>query len=160
EFEQTPAGPACPAREVSNFKISGLTVENAEIGIFLLSVDKFQVVGGIYLSNAEYGIFPRCSLDGLISGNSGSGGNDATNYVGEDERTTVENNALTTGEFGVERETTNTSVVQNTLATPNTAGIFVIVLPGLPKGSTETALIEGNNVNKNNRPNPFPPACA
>ena len=156
-FEETPAGPVCPAREVSNFTISGLTVENAEIGIFLFSVDKFQVAGGIYVNNTEYGIFPRCSRDGLISGNSGGGGNDATIYVGEDERTTVENNGLTNGEFGVELENTNNSVVRNNLATTNTAGIFVIVLPGLPKGSTETALIEGNNVNKNNRPNPFPP---
>ena len=157
EFEETPTGPVCPAREVSNFKISGLTVENAEIGIFLFSVDKFQVAGGIYVNNTEYGIFPRCSRDGLISGNSGGGGNDATIYVGEDENTTVENNGLTNGEFGVELENTNNSVVRNNLATTNTAGIFVIVLPGLPKGSTETALIEGNNVNKNNRPNPFPP---
>src|SRR5262249_34715924 len=39
-------GPTCPALEVSNFKISGLTVENAaDTGIFLFSVDKFQVVG-------------------------------------------------------------------------------------------------------------------
>ena len=159
EFEGTPAGPVCPAREVSNFKISGLTVENAEIGIFLFSVDKFQVSAGNYLNNTEYGIFPRCSRNGLISGNSGGGGNDATIYVGEDENTVVENNGLTNGEFGVELENTNNSVVRNNLATTNTAGVFVIVLPGLPKGSTETALIEGNNVNKNNRPNPFPPAC-
>src|SRR5262249_27135003 len=109
-------GPTCPAREVSNFKISGLTVENAaDTGIFLFSVDKFQVVGGNYLNNAEYGIFPRCSRDGLISGNSGGGGNDATIYVGEDERTTVENNGLTNGEFGVELENTDNSVVRNNL---------------------------------------------
>jgi len=156
-FEGTPQAPTCPAREVSNFTISGLTVENAEIGIFLFSVDKFQVSAGNYLNNTEYGIFPRCSRNGLISGNSGGGGNDATIYVGEDENTVVENNGLTNGEFGVELENTDNSVVRNNLATTNTAGVFVIVLPGLPKGSTETALIEGNNVNKNNRPNPFPP---
>jgi parallel beta-helix repeat protein len=157
EFEP---GPACPALEVSNFKISGLTVENAAFtGILIFSVDKFQVVGGNYLNNAEYGIFPRCSRDGLISGNFGSGGNDATIYVGEDERTTVENNGLTNGEFGVELENTDNSVVRSNLVTTNTSGIFVIVLPGLPKSATETALIEGNVVQKNNRPNPFPPVC-
>src|SRR5262249_7349968 len=84
---------------------------------------------------------------------------DATIYVGEDERTTVENNGLTNGEFGVELENTDNSVVRNNSLTANTSGIFVIVLPGLPKSSTETALIEGNNVNKNNRPNPFAPVC-
>jgi parallel beta-helix repeat protein len=153
-------GPTCPAYGVSNFKISGLSVRNAkDTGIFLFGVDKFQVVGGNYLNNSEYGVFPRCSRDGLISGNSGGGGNDATIYVGEDEHTVVENNSLTNGEFGVELENTDNSVVRNNLLTTNTSGIFVIVLPNLPKSSTETALIEGNAVNKNNRPNPFPPVC-
>ena len=37
--------------------------------------------------------------------------------------------------------------------------IFVIVIPGLPKATTEKALIENNVVQKNNRPNPFPLVC-
>ena len=35
----------------------------------------------------------------------------------------------------------------------------MIVLPGLPKSSTENAVIEENKVISNNRPNPFPPLC-
>jgi hypothetical protein len=35
----------------------------------------------------------------------------------------------------------------------------VIVLPNLPKSTTEVALIESNTVKSNNRPNPFPPVC-
>src|SRR5262249_13347334 len=70
-----------------------------------------------------------------------------------------ENNGLTNGEFGVELENTDNSVVRSNLLSANTSGIFVIVLPGLPKSATETALIEGNVVQKNNRPNPFPPVC-
>jgi parallel beta-helix repeat protein len=150
-------GPACPAYGVSNFKIRGLSVRNAkETGIFLFGVDKFQVVGGNYLNNAKYGIFPRCSRDGLISQNSAGGGNDATIYVGVDKNTVVEKNLLTNGELGIELESTDNSVVRNNLLTENTTGIFVIVLPNLPKFSTETALIERNVVYKNNRPNPFP----
>ena len=49
--------------------------------------------------------------------------------------------------------------MRNNLLSENTTGIFVIVLPNLPTSSTETALIEGNVVHKNNRPNPFPPVC-
>jgi hypothetical protein len=49
--------------------------------------------------------------------------------------------------------------VLNNKLSGNTTGIFVIVLPNLPKSSTEMALIEGNVVHKNNRPNPFPPLC-
>jgi parallel beta-helix repeat protein len=153
-------GPSCPAYGVSDFNISGLSVRNAEdTGIFLFGVDKFEVSGGDYLNNGEYGIFPRCSRDGLISQNSGGGGNDATIYVGVDENTVVEKNRLAGGELGIELENTDNSVVRGNKLTDNTTGIFVIVLPNLPTSSTETALIEGNVVHKNNRPNPFPPVC-
>jgi parallel beta-helix repeat protein len=153
-------GPACPAFGVSDFKISGLSVRNAaDTGIFLFGVDKYEVSGGEYLDNGEYGIFPRCSRDGVISQNSGGGGNDATIYVGVDENTVVEKNRLSNGELGIELESTDNSFVLNNKLTDNTTGIFVIVLPNLPKSSTEAALIEGNVVHKNNRPNPFPPIC-
>lgn len=153
-------GPACPAFGVGNFKINGLSVRNAEeTGIFLFGVDKFEVNGGEYLDNGEYGIFPRCSRNGVISHNSGGGGNDATIYVGVDENTVVEKNHLSGGQLGIELESTDNSFVLNNKLTDNTTGIFVIVLPNLPKSSTEMALIEGNVVHKNNRPNPFPPLC-
>jgi parallel beta-helix repeat protein len=153
-------GPTCPAFGVSNFKISGLSVRNAEeTGIFLFGVDKYEVSGGEYLDNGEYGIFPRCSRDGVISHNSGGGGDDATIYVGVDENTVVEKNRLSNGELGIELESTDNSFVLDNKLSGNTTGIFVIVLPNLPKSSTEMALIEGNVVHKNNRPNPFPPLC-
>jgi parallel beta-helix repeat protein len=153
-------GPACPAYGLSDFTIRGLSVRNAEdTGIFLFGVDKFEVSGGNYLDNGEYGIFPRCSRDGLIGKNFGGGGNDATIYVGVDKNTVVEKNRLVGGELGIELENTNDSVVRDNLLSENTTGIFVIVLPNLPTSSTERALIEGNVVHMNNRPNPFPPVC-
>jgi parallel beta-helix repeat protein len=160
EFEGTEEEPLCPALNVSNFKIRGLTVENAdETGIFLFGVDGFEVASGHYLNNHEYGIFPRCSHNGLIAKNTGGGGNDATIYVGVNHGVTVEGNTLTNGELGIELESTDESIVRGNKLKENTTGIFVIVLPGLPKSSTEKALIEGNVVQKNNRPNPFPPFC-
>jgi parallel beta-helix repeat protein len=153
-------GPVCPALNVSNFTIRGLTVRNAErTGLFLFGVDGFEVSGGRYLDNGEYGIFPRCSHSGLIAHNFGGGGDDATVYVGVDDGVTVEKNNLTNGELGIELESTDNSIVRGNKLEGNTTGIFVIVLPNLPKSSTETALIEGNVVHKNNRPNPFPPVC-
>lgn len=153
-------GPACPVYGVSNFSISGLSVRNAEdTGIFLFGVDKYEVSGGDYLNNGEYGIFARCSREGLIDHNSGGGGNDATIYVGVDNETVVEKNHLSNGELGIELENTSNSIVRGNKLTNNTTGIFVIVLPNLPTSSTETALIERNVVHKNNRPNPFPPVC-
>jgi parallel beta-helix repeat protein len=153
-------GPTCPAYSVSNFRIIGLTVQNADdTGIFLFGVDGFHVTRGSYVNNAEYGIFPRCSREGLINGNSGGGGDDATIYVGVDNGVTVEKNNLSNGELGIELESTDDTIVRNNMVKENTTGIFVIVLPGLPKSSTENALIEENKVIANNRPNPFPPVC-
>jgi len=153
-------GPTCPAYSVANFRIIGLTVENADdTGIFLFGVDGFHVTGGSYLNNDEYGIFPRCSREGLINKNSGGGGDDATIYVGVDNGVTVERNMLTNGELGIELESTDNTIVRSNTLKENTAGIFVIVLPGLPKSSTEKAVIEENKVIGNNRPNPFPPLC-
>jgi len=153
-------GPTCPAYGVSNFRIIGLSVQDADdTGIFLFGVDGFHVTGGTYLNNDEYGIFPRCSRDGLINKNSGGGGDDATIYVGVDDNVTVERNNLTNGELGIELESTDNSFVRGNKLKENTTGIFVIVLPGLPKSSTEKALIEENTVISNNRPNPFPPLC-
>jgi parallel beta-helix repeat protein len=153
-------GPSCPAYGVSNFRIIGLSVQNADnTGIFLFGVDGFHVTGGSYLNNDEYGIFPRCSRDGLVNRNSGGGGDDATIYVGVDNNVTVERNNLTNGELGIELESTDNTVVRGNKLKENTTGIFVIVLPGLPKSSAEKALIEENSVISNNRPNPFPPVC-
>jgi parallel beta-helix repeat protein len=153
-------GPTCPAYGVSNFRIIGMSVQNADnTGIFLFGVNGFHVTNGSYLNNDEYGIFPRCSREGLIAKNSGGGGNDATIYVGVDDGVTVERNNLTNGELGIELESTDNTIVRKNRLNENTTGIFVIVLPGLPKSSTEKALIEENNVTANNRPNPFPPVC-
>lgn len=153
-------GPTCPAYSVSNFRIIGLSVQKAEkTGIFLFGVNGFHVTGGSYLDNGEYGIFPRCSREGLINRNSGGGGNDATIYVGVNDKVTVEKNNLTNGELGIELESTDNTIVRSNRLVDNTTGIFVIVLPGLPKASTEKALIEENTVKANNRPNPFPPVC-
>jgi parallel beta-helix repeat protein len=153
-------GPTCPAYSVSSFRIIGLSIRNAEeTGIFLFGVDGFHVTSGSYLDNGEYGIFPRCSREGLINGNSGGGGDDATIYVGVDNGVTVEKNKLTNGELGIELESTDNTIVRKNTLRENTTGIFVIVLPGLPKSSTEKALIEENSVISNNRANPFPPVC-
>ncbi len=145
---------------VSDFTIDGLTIRNADdTGIFLMGVNRFRVTNGSYLNNGEYGIFPRCSRDGRVDHNSGGGGDDATIYVGVDKFIEVDGNVLTNGELGIELEDTDDTTVHDNVLRNNTAAIFVIVLPGLPTTSTNRALIEGNVVTGNNRPNPFPPVC-
>jgi hypothetical protein len=67
--------PTCPALSVHGFTLDGLTIGDAEdTGLRLMGVDGFRVSGGLYAHNAEYGVFPRCSSNGLIEGNRGGGG--------------------------------------------------------------------------------------
>jgi parallel beta-helix repeat protein len=149
--------PVCPALTVENFTIKGLTIRDASFtGIFLIGVDGFRVTGGRYLDNEEYGVFPRCSRDGLIDHNSGGGGDDATVYVGVDDNIAVKNNKLTNAVMGIELENTTDSYVAGNKLSGNTTGILVVVLPGLPTSSTENAVIERNVIKANNLPNPFP----
>jgi len=150
--------PVCPPLSVHNFTLDGLTIQNSDdTGIFLLGVDGFHVTHGRYVDNAEYGVFPRCSHNGLIDHNSGGGGEDATVYVGVDDGVVVEKNDLRDGEIGIELENTLHSIVRNNHVSGNVAGILVVVLPGLPRAVTDDALIEDNVIDANNLPNPFPP---
>ena len=153
--------PVCPPISIEGFAIRGLTVRNAEEnGIFLIGVSGFEVTQGRYVANGEYGIFPRCSTDGRIAGNrvdAAQVADDAGIYVGVDDRVLVEGNVSTGGPIGIEIENTLNTVVRSNLATGNTAGILVVVLPGLPRASTENILIERNVVSRNNYPNPIPP---
>jgi parallel beta-helix repeat protein len=150
--------PVCPPLTVHDFTIKGLTIRDADFtGIFLIGTDGFRVTGGRYLDNDEYGVFPRCSQDGLIDHNAGGGGDDATVYVGVDDNVTVKKNKLTNGEIGIELENTMNSHVAGNKLSGNVTGILVVVLPGLPTSSTENALIERNVIRANNLPNPFPP---
>jgi parallel beta-helix repeat protein len=152
-----PVFPGCPNLSIHGFTLEGLTVQNADdTGVFLRGVDGFRLTGTRYVNNAEYGAFPRCSRDGRIDHNSGGGGEDATVYVGVDDNITVENNNLTNSVIGIELENTLNTVVRNNHLSGNVAGIFVIVLPGLPRTSTDNAVIENNVVKDNNLPNPFP----
>jgi parallel beta-helix repeat protein len=152
-----PVFAGCSPVSVHNLTLVGLTIQNADdTGILLRGVDTFRVSNGRYLNNAEYGIFARCSRDGRIDHNSGGGGEDATIYVGVDDNIIVENNHLTGGEIGIELENTLNTYVRNNNVRGNVAGIFVIVLPGLPRTSTDNAVIENNVVKDNNLPNPFP----
>jgi parallel beta-helix repeat protein len=156
--------PQCPPLTVDDFTLKGLTIRDASFtGIFLVGVDGFRVTGGRYLDNEEYGVFPRCSRDGLIDHNFGDGGVDtgetgldATVYVGVDDEITVKNNKLVNGEIGIELENTTDSIVRDNKLTGNVNGMLVVVLPDLPTTSTEDALIERNVIRANNVPNPFP----
>jgi parallel beta-helix repeat protein len=150
--------PVCPALALRNVTVEGLTVRNAEDnGIVLTGVDGFQVRGGRYLDNHEYGVFPRCSTHGAVEGNLAEGADDTGIYVGNDTEVSVTGNRAAGNTSGFEVENSSDVVVRGNRASGNTAAILVFVLPGLPRTTTDHVLVEGNVAMRNNRPNPVPP---
>ena len=151
----------CPPIEIEGFTLEGLTIKNADFsGVFLIGVTDFRVAFGRYVANGEYGIFPRCSSDGRVVGNIVDGAQvalDAGIYVGVDEDIAVEANFVTGSPIGIEVENSLDTAVRNNVATGNTSGVLVVILPGLPTAATEEVQIEGNLIVKNNYPNPFAP---
>jgi parallel beta-helix repeat protein len=158
--ERGPIGPeGCPPVTVHGFRFEGFTVRDAGFtGVFLIGVDGFELRGSRYLDNDEYGPFPVCSAHGRIVGNFASGHDDAAIYVGDDDAVVVEGNFVTDSTIGVEIENSENAIVRNNALIGNTAGILVVVLPGLPKPFTEDVAIVGNFIARNNRPNPFGPS--
>jgi parallel beta-helix repeat protein len=144
---------------VHGFRLHGFTIRDAGFtGAFLVGVEGFELLGSRYLDNDEYGPFPVCSRRGRIAGNFASGHDDAAIYVGDDEGVVVEGNFVTDSTIGVEIENSENAVVRRNALVGNTAGVLVVVLPGLPKPFTEDVAIVGNLVARNNRPNPFAPS--
>ena len=144
----------CPPIAVHGFELRGLTIKNSdETGIRLVAVDGFELSRTRYVDNFEYGPFPICSRNGLISLNHVSGSNDAGIYVGDDHSVDVLDNTVTDNVAGIEIENSVDSVVAGNVVTGNTAGVLVFVLPGLPQPFTEAVLVEGNEIVDNNRPN-------
>ena len=148
----TPAG--CPPITVHGFAIKGLTIQNAtDTGLRLSGVEDFTIRDGVYLDNEEYGPFPVCSRNGVIRNNFASGHNDAAIYVGDDDNVIVRNNTVTNSVIGIEIENSSNCTVRNNNLFGNTAGILVVVLPGLPMAFTENVLIRNNNIVDNNKEN-------
>lgn len=157
--ERVPIGPeGCPAVTVHGFRLEGFTIRDAGFtGAFLVGVDGFELLGGRYFDNDEYGPFPICSTRGRIAGNFASGHDDAAIYVGDDDGVVVEGNFVTDSTIGVEIENSENAVVRSNVLVGNTAGVLVVVLPGLPKPFTQDVTILRNFIARNNRPNPVAP---
>jgi parallel beta-helix repeat protein len=153
--------PTCPPISIEGFTLRGLTIEHADPnGVFLIGVNRFRITGGRYVANGEYGIFPRCSTNGLIAGNYVDGANvgeDAGIYVGVDDHVDVQNNFVTGSPIGIEVENSLNTRVRWNVATGNTSAVLAVVLPGLPSAATDNVLIEGNTIVQNNLTNPFAP---
>jgi parallel beta-helix repeat protein len=135
--------------------IAGLIIRNfSENGVFLTGVDGFSLSAITVQDNGEYGLFPVLSSNGVITGCVASGHNDTGIYVGQSENVTVQQSTATLNLNGIEIENSSRIRVSGNESFGNTAGILVVLLPGLQIKSSTDILLDDNSVQENNLPNP------
>ena len=145
--------PVCPGTAVRNFAVTGLTVQNAsQNGIFLSGVDGYSVVGGSYLNNGDYAVYPSCSENGRIAETFALGGEDTCLYVGNDVGVSLSGNRASGCTVGIQIVNSSQVSVKDNTVQGNSAGILAIVDPLNPRTGSDDVLIEGNVVENNNLP--------
>jgi parallel beta-helix repeat protein len=147
--------PGAKGSLVKDFQLSGLRIQNfSENGVLLEQTSDFRVRRGRYAGNGEYGIFALHSSAGLIEDNDVSGSNDTGIYVGQSADVSVLENVSRDCTVGIEVENSSRILVRDNLATGNSVGILVDVLPGKDVTATEDVVVAENLLVGNNRPNP------
>lgn len=146
--------PPTPTTRLNGFRLEGLTIKNYALhGVFLARVDNYQIVGGIYEDNEEYGIFPVRSTNGLVEQNQTSGSEDSGIYIGQSDSIIIRRNVCFDNTTGIEIENSTHVEASDNLVKNNSAGISVFALPGLSIPAVEDVLLEGNTIFQNNRQN-------
>jgi parallel beta-helix repeat protein len=144
-------------------RIHGATVEGFTVndfageGIALFCVDDFLVLDSAANGNGEYGIFPSHSGPGRVTGCVATGSNDTGIYVGVSHDVRVDHNTAQGNVSGFEIENSSGVVLDNNLATGDTAGILTFALPGLDINSNHDNEIRDNTVLINNKANTCTP---
>jgi parallel beta-helix repeat protein len=147
--------PKDPESEIHGFNLSRIQIRNYSVnGVLLERVRGFLIREGVYTNNNQYGIFPVLSSDGRVELNTVSGANDTGIYVGQSSDIVVRANLSRNCAIGFEVENSSRIRVEGNIATGNSTGILVDVLPGLTVTSTSNVTVTSNVVIGNNRPNP------
>jgi parallel beta-helix repeat protein len=147
--------PMSPTRTLHGFRLQGLRVENYPAdGVLLSHVDDFAIVGDSFVDNADYGVFPVLSSNGLIAANKATGSDDTGIYVGQSSDVSVAGNRAEENTVGFDIENSVRIKVTGNQATGNTLGLIVQGAPGLTIPNASDIAVSGNQLTANNRPNP------
>jgi parallel beta-helix repeat protein len=147
--------PVAPGSGLTDFSLVGLSVQNyARTGVVLRDVTNYNLLSTEYKNNAEYGLFPIRSTNGLIERNNVSGSNDSGIYIGQSTDAIIRNNTAFDNTIGIELENSIGISVLNNSVERNTVGVFGVVLPELSIPAAERFVVSGNTIFDNNRFNP------
>lgn len=138
----------------NGFALVNVTVRGFDgNGVWLTGVDGFLLSGVTTVDNAEYGLYPVHSSNGVIERCQASGSNDTGIYLGQSHDVVVRQSVTFGNVNGIEVENSQRVRVLANDTYDNVVGILVVLLPGLEVKTTSDVLVSGNRVHDNNHPN-------
>jgi parallel beta-helix repeat protein len=140
--------------QLNGFRIANITVRDFRgSGLLLEGVSHFLIANVNARNNAEYGIFPVFSANGVITACSASGSNDTGIYVGQSNNISIQGNLAFDNVNGIEIENSSNVTASHNECRQNTVGILEDLLPGLTIEVSSNNRLVANFVHNNNRPN-------
>ncbi len=140
--------------DADDFTLVNVTVRDfEENGVLLLGVDGFLLSRITTIDNGEYGLFPVKSAHGVIERSSAEGHADAGIYVGQSDDVIVRDSEAFGNVIGFEIENSTDVTVVDNRSHRNTAGMLIVLLPGLDVKVSAGIWVNGNDVRDNNLPN-------
>lgn len=137
-----------------HFTLDNVTVRDfEENGVLLVGVEHFRISRVLTEDNGEYGIFPVLSAFGTVEHSSASGHSDAGIYVGQSRNVIVRHNVAFGNVNGFEIENSSQIRMSDNESYGNTAGMLIVLLPGLSVKESARIEVYRNDVHDNDLPN-------
>ncbi|MDX1671812.1 MAG: parallel beta-helix domain-containing protein, partial [Balneolaceae bacterium] len=133
------------------FRLARVTIKDFGYnGVLLTRVRGFEIFEVTTIDNGEYGLFPVHSSHGLIHHSSASGHSDTGIYVGKSEFVAIQHSTAHGNVNGFEIENCSHVTAFNNTGYNNTAGMLVVLLPGLAiKVSSDIEIVHNRFFNNN-----------
>jgi nitrous oxidase accessory protein NosD len=145
---------------IRGVSIHGFTIRGFNNnGLFTENIDGFSIDDVESVDNANYGIFPTLSKNGVISRSRATGSGDSGIWV-ETSQNVVVSNALVEGNvIGLEVSNSDDVSIINSESRNNSLGVSLLVLPFLfdERPGAKRITVHGNFIHDNNRENDAPP---
>jgi len=137
-------------------EIRGITIRGfRNNGLFTENVDGFQIVDVESVDNADYGIFPTLSKNGIVTHSRATGSHDSGIWVETSENVLVSYNLVEGNVNGFEVSNSDDILLAHNVARHNSVGMAILLLPDIfdDRPGAKRIDMRDNHVHDNNKPN-------
>jgi len=137
-------------------EIRGITIRGfRNNGLFTENVDGFQIVDVESVDNADYGIFPTLSKNGIVTHSRATGSHDSGIWVETSENVLVSYNLVEGNVNGFEVSNSDDILLAHNVARHNTVGMAILLLPDIfdDRAGAKRIDMRDNHIHDNNEPN-------